>query len=257
MSTLYMGVDQSSIASYVLFSGDPWRVEVVKSYLENPKKVAFMREFNTYTGSYKGVNITVTSTGIGAPSAAIAMEEMYESGMEVAVRMGTAMSMLDGTLGDFLIPLAAMRREGTSQTYVDLSYPAVADIDLVNAMNETVSVMGKNYINGLNCTLDGFYSNMHDSKFSMEWGSDMSGTFEEMRRLGVAGIDMESSCMLTLGRLMGVKTCILTMVTVLENLKDTLKGQERIDAEDLLCRTALEGIFHYHNIREKEGGTIL
>lgn len=256
MSTLYMGAEQSNIAEYVLFSGDPWRVEVVKSYLKDPLKVAFLREFNTYTGSYKGVGITVTSTGIGAPSAAIAMEEMYEAGMTVGVRMGTAMSMIDGTLGDFLIPLAAMRREGTSQTYVDLSYPAVADFDLVNAMNETVSAMGKRYINGLNCTLDGFYSNMHDSKFSLEWGRDMAETFKEMRQLGVAGIDMESSCMMTLGRLMGVKTCVLTMITVLENLKDTLKGDRRTEAEDLLCRTALEGIYYYHNKYGKtRGGT--
>lgn len=125
-----------------------------------------MREFNTYTGTYKGIEVTVTSTGIGAPSAAIAMEEMYEVGMEVAVRMGTVMSMQDDMLGHFLIPIAAMRREGTSQSYVDLSYPAVADIDLVNAMNETVVNMGKRYLNGLNCTMDGFYSNMHDSRFS-------------------------------------------------------------------------------------------
>lgn len=78
----------------------------------------------------------------------------------------------------------------------------------------------------------------------------MSETFEEVRKLGVTGIDMESSCMLTLGRLMGVKTCVLTMVTVLENLKEKLTGQERKDAEDLLCRTALEGIYHYHNKTE-------
>lgn len=147
------------------FSGDPWRVEVVKKYLDNPKKVAFMREFNTYTGTYKGVEITVTSTGIGAPSAAIAMEEMYESGMQVAVRMGTVMSMQDDMLGHFMIPIAAMRREGTSQSYVDLSYPAVADVELVNVMNETVQQMGKRYLNGLNCTMDGFYSCMHDSSF--------------------------------------------------------------------------------------------
>lgn len=126
MSTLYMGADQETIAKYVLFSGDPWRVDLVKQYLDKPKKVAFLREFNTYTGTYKGVDVTVTSTGIGAPSAAIAMEEMYESGMEVAVRMGTVMSMQDDMLGHFLIPAAAMRREGTSQAYVDLSYPAVA-----------------------------------------------------------------------------------------------------------------------------------
>ena len=95
MSTLYMGADQETIARYVLFSGDPWRVDLVKQYLDKTKKVAFLREFNTYTGTYKGVDVTVTSTGIGAPSAAIAMEEMYESGMEVAVRMGTVMSMQD------------------------------------------------------------------------------------------------------------------------------------------------------------------
>lgn len=251
MTTLYMGADRDTVAKYVLFSGDPWRVEVVKKYLDEPRKVAFLREFNTYTGNYKGVEVTVTSTGIGAPSAAIAMEEMYEAGMEVAVRMGTVMSMRDDMLGHFMIPIGAMRREGTSQTYVDLSYPAVADVELLNTMNETVTAMGKRYLNGLNCTMDGFYSKMHDSRFSLEWGRDMNATFQELKKLGVTGIDMESSCMLTLGRLMGVKTCILTVVTVLENLKETLKGQERAEAEDLLCRTALEGIYNYHKKQQK------
>lgn len=79
MGTLYMGVDKDTVAEYVIFSGDPWRVEVLKQYLDNPKKVAFQREFNTYTGTYKGVPITVSSTGMGAPTAAIAMEEMYEA----------------------------------------------------------------------------------------------------------------------------------------------------------------------------------
>ena len=225
MSTLYMGASEETVAKYVLFSGDPWRVEVVKKYLDNPKKVAFMREFNTYTGTYKGVEITVTSTGIGAPSAAIAMEEMYESGMQVAVRMGTVMSMQDDMLGHFMIPIAAMRREGTSQSYVDLSYPAVADVELVNVMNETVQQMGKRYLNGLNCTMDGFYSCMHDSKFSLECGRDMSKTFEEVKKLGVTGIDMESSCILTLGRLMGSKVCPLWGQTYITDYIGNVKYQ--------------------------------
>lgn len=245
MSTLYLGADKTNVSKYVLFSGDPWRVEVLKQYLDEPQKVAFLREFNTYTGKYKGVDITVTSTGIGAPSAAIAMEEMYECGMEVAVRMGTVMALQDDMLGKFVIPIAAMRREGTSDSYVEMTYPAVADIDLVNCMNETVKDMGSDYRNGLNCTMDGFYSKMHDSRFSLEWGRDMSETFEELKKLKVTGIDMESSCMLTVGRLMGVKTCVVTMTTVLENLKETLQGQERKDAEDLLCRVALEGIYRF------------
>ena len=246
MPTLYLGAEETTVSPYVIFSGDPWRVEVLKKYLDNPQHIALLREFNTYTGTYKGMRITVTSTGIGAPSAAIAMEEMYEAGMKVAVRMGTVMSLQDDMLGHFIIPVAAMRRDGTSKTYVEESYPAAADIDLVNVMNAAVTSFGKRYLNGINCTMDGFYSQMHDSRFSRENSIDMNRTYEELKRLHVTGIDMESACMLTLGRLMGVKTCVVTMATVLENLKEVLKGQDRVDAEDLLCRVVLEGIYRYY-----------
>lgn len=244
MSTLYMGAEH--VSPYVVFSGDPWRVEILAKYLENPVKVAFLREFNTYTGMYKGISVTVTSTGIGAPGAAIAMEEMYEAGMQVAVRMGTSMALQDDMLGKFMIPAASIRRECTSSTYVEQGYPAVADFDLTAVMNETVLQMGAQYRNGISCTMDGFYSQMHDSKFSKEYGRNLTEIFDELKRMNVIGIDMESSCMLVIGRLMNVKTCIVTMTTVLENLKKVLEGQDRKDAEDLLVRTVLEGISNYH-----------
>lgn len=247
MPSLYMKANPEDIGKYVIFSGDPWRINVLKKYLDNPVDVAFAREFNTVTGTYKGVRITATSTGIGAPSAAIAMEEMYECGMEVAVRMGTVMAMDDDMLGQFIIPIGAMRRESTSKTYVEESFPAVADLELVNTMNATVKDYGKRYQNGINCTMDGFYTQMHDSKFSLETGRVMQPVYDEVKKLGVSGIDMESSCMLTIGRLMGIKTAVVTMVTVLENLKDQLLGQERTDAEDLLCRVVLEGIYRFAN----------
>ena len=250
MKALYTGVSKEDIGKYVIFSGDPWRVERLCKYMDSPKKIAFLREFNTYTGMYKGIKVTITSTGIGAPSAAIAMEEMYEAGMEVAVRMGTVMSLKENTLGDFMIPVAAMRREGTSQNYVDLSYPAVADIELINIMNDTVKSVYKKYHNGINCTMDGFYTNMHESRFSKESNRDIDKTFNELRKLGVDGIDMESACLMTLGRLMNVKTCTLTIVTVLENLKDKLEGEDRKEAEELLCKVALEGIYNYANKKE-------
>ena len=243
--TLYMKVSENTVSKYVLFSGDPGRVERVVKNLDNVTHVAFSREFNTYTGVYKGIKITVTSTGIGAPSAAIAMEEMYEAGMKVAVRMGTAMALRDDMLGKFIIPSAAMRRESTSKTYVEEAYPAVADFELVQIMNETVKQAGREYVNGINCTMDGFYSQMHDSRFSLERKKDFAGIFDELRELHVSGIDMEAACMLTLGQLMGVKTCVVTMTTVLENLKDVLKGKERADAEQCLCDVALEGIYRY------------
>ena len=245
MKSLYLKADES-IAPYVIFSGDPWRVEVLAQYLENAEHVAFSREFNTYTGEYRGMPVTVTSTGIGAPSAAIAMEEMYACGMKVAVRMGTVMSLKDELLGQFIIPSAAMREEGTSKTYVPEGYPAVADIGLIDCMNRTVAEHGKGYYNGINCTMDGFYSQMKESRLSKERGVEISDTFARLKRLGIAGIDMESSCILTLASLMGVRACIVTLVTVLENLKDELRGQERTDAEDLLCRVVLEGLYKLH-----------
>ncbi len=245
MATLYMGGTGEAIARNVLFSGDPWRVNVLKQYLDNPVDVAFKREFNTVTGSYKGVPVTVTSTGIGAPSAAIAMEEMYECGMEVAVRMGTVMALDDSMLGQFIIPIASMRREGTSASYAEPSYPAVADVELVNVLNGVARDFGKRADNGISCTMDGFYTKMHDSRFSKEKGIDMQKTYDELKALGISGIDMETSCLLTVGRLMGVKTAVITMVTVLENLKQVLLGEERTAAEDLLCRAALEGIYRF------------
>lgn len=245
MATLYMNGTKEDIASIVIFSGDPWRVEILKNYLDDAKHVAFKREFNTYTGTYKGLPISVTSTGIGAPSAAIAMEEMYECGMKVAIRMGTVMSMIDDTLGDFIIPVGSLRRESTSDTYVEKGFPAIADFDLVNSMNKSVKKFGKEHINGISATLDGFYSNMHDSKFSLEKKKDMSKIFNEMKDMNICGIDMESSLILTLGKLMGVKTAIVTVVTVLENLKEVLLGESRSDAEDLLCRVVLEGLYDY------------
>lgn len=245
MATLYMGGSNAAIGEYVLFSGDPWRVEEVKRYLEDVEQVGFRREFNTYTGTYKGLRVTATSTGIGAPSAAIAMEEMYECGMKVALRMGTAMALDDDMLGQFIIPLASMRRESTSKTYVEESYPAVADVGLLNTLNSVVADAGKRCLNGVSCTMDGFYTQMHDSRFSLERGIDMAPVFDELRALHVCGIDMETACMLTVGRLMGVKTGVITVVTVLENLKQALQGEERRQAEDLLCRLALEGLYQF------------
>ena len=252
MATLYMGGTPETVGEYVIFSGDPWRVEVVQKYLDNPQKVAFLREFNTYTGTYKGLKVTVTSTGIGAPSAAIAMEEMYECGMRVALRMGTVMALDDSMLGHFIIPIGAMRREQTSATYVEQSYPAVADLELVNTLNQTVLAFDRRYQNGINCTMDGFYSQMRDSKLARERHADIMKTMAELEALHVSGIDMESSCMLTVGRLMGVRTAVLTLATVLRNLKKVLAGEERAQAEDLLCRVALEGLYRFA-LQEKEG----
>lgn len=245
MSTLYLKASKEEISKYVIFSGDPWRVEMLQKLLDDPKHIAFNREFNTYTGTYKGIPITISSTGIGAPSAAIAMEELYECGMEVAIRMGTIMGLKDGMLGKLLIPNGAMRMESTSDTYVPKSFPAVASLDLVNCMNKSVLQNNRQYINGITCTMDGFYSQMRESRLSKKMKTDILNTFDEIEKYNISGVDMETSCMLVLGNLMNIKVCSVTMTTVLRNLKEVLEGDDRLKAEQDLCKIVLDGIAIY------------
>lgn len=242
MSTLYLRADQETVSKYVIFSGDPWRVEMLQKLLDNPKHVAFNREYNTYTGTYQGIPVTISSTGIGAPSAAIAMEELYDCGMEVAIRMGTVMGLKEGMLGKVLIPNGAMRLESTSDTYVPKGYPAVASIDLINAMNQSAKNNNRKYLNGISATMDGFYSQMRESRLSKKMETDILMTFDELAKFNVSGVDMETSCMLVLGNLMDIKVCSVTMTTVLKNLSKVLEGEERTKSEQDLCKIVLDGI---------------
>jgi uridine phosphorylase len=159
--------------------------------------------------------------------------------------MGTVMSLRDDMLGGYVVPVGSIRRESTSLTYAPIEYPAIADHGLLETINQTLLAHGQTVDNGLNATLDGFYSQMHASRFGKEKNVDYDATFTELKQLGVSGIDMESSCMLVLGRLMNVKTASLTLVTVLENLKDTLSGDHRKAKEKELCEMALEAIVRY------------
>ncbi|MEG2857702.1 MAG: uridine phosphorylase, partial [Clostridia bacterium] len=124
-------------------------------------------------------------------------------------------------------------------------YPAVADFDLVSCMKQGAAAVGRDVVTGISCTMDGFYSQMKESRLSKELSFDNSKTFDELKKYRILGADMESSCMLVLANLMGVKACIATMTTVLENLKEQLLGEARTKSEEDLCRVVLEGIVLY------------
>ncbi len=244
--TLYLKATDKDISKYVVFSGDPRRVEKIISFMDDVKEIAVSREYHSYTGLYKGVKITISSTGIGGPSAAIAMEEMYACGMEIAVRLGTIMGLRDNLLGKFIIPVGAMREDGTTSTYVNKSYPAVADFELIQHMNKSAENNGFTYDNSIICSYDGFYSQMRESPLSNKLTLPIINDINELKKLGISGIDMESSTILTLARLMGIKGCVVTMTTVLENLKNYLKGDNRQKAEEEdLVRVVLDGIVLY------------
>lgn len=241
MKTLYLQASPEEIADAVIFCGDPGRVRRVCESLENVRKISENREFITFTGTYRKMPVTVTSTGIGAPSAAIALEEMYSCGMKVAVRLGTIMG-LEGRLGEFIIPRAAVREESTSKTYVRANYPAVADFGLLNCMNDAVAAENGAYSNGIVCSMDGYYSQMKSDRLSEELKLKVDATVPDLKKYHVVGLDMETSLLLTLGTLMNIRACSVTYVTVLDGLKDYLQDEARIRGEYQLIHVVLEGL---------------
>jgi uridine phosphorylase len=146
------------IGEYVLLPGDPGRAEVIARHFDNPVHVATNREYVTHTGTLDGVKVSVTSTGIGCPSSAIAMEELVRVGAKTFIRVGTSGSIQPGTKsGELAIVSGAIRDEGTSLHYMPKEFPAVADIEVVQALRAAATSKGLAYRVGISQSKDSFY----------------------------------------------------------------------------------------------------
>jgi len=175
------------VAKTVLLPGDPTRAQWIAEFFDDYEKVAQNREFLIFTGSYAGVPVSVCSTGIGAPSAVIALEELIMCKADTFIRVGTCGALQrDIALGDLVIPAAACRGDGTSQRYVPLQFPAVADIDIVTALQKTAP----DALTGIVWTDDSFY--ISDTEY---WNA-----------LGILAVEMECSALFTVSLLKKVKT---------------------------------------------------
>ena len=131
------------VGRYCILPGDPGRCASIAAYFDNPKQIAYNREFNLYTGTLLGEPVSVCSTGIGGPSAAIAMEELYACGADTFVRTGTCGGIaLDVQSGDLVIATGAVRQEGTSREYAPLEFPAVPDYEVLSALVDATRAMG-------------------------------------------------------------------------------------------------------------------
>ena len=139
----HIQVAKDEVGRYVILPGDPKRCVKIAQYFDNPVLIADNREYITYTGTLDGVKVSVTSTGIGGPSASIAMEELYRCGADTFVRIGTCGGMqTEIKSGDIVIATAAVRMEGTSREYAPIEYPAVANLDVTNARGEAAKGKG-------------------------------------------------------------------------------------------------------------------
>ena len=131
----HLQVAEGEVGRYVIMPGDPKRCVKIAQYFDNPILVADNREYITYTGTLDGVKVSVTSTGIGGPSAAIAMEELYRCGADTFIRIGTCGGMqTEVKSGDVVVATGAIRMEGTSREYAPMEFPSVADLSVTNAL---------------------------------------------------------------------------------------------------------------------------
>jgi uridine phosphorylase len=178
----HIDVAPGEVGRYVFLPGDPGRCEPIAQLFDEPKLVAQNREYVTWTGYLDGEKVSVTSTGIGCPSAAIAMEELVKVGADTFVRVGTSGSMQTHIQpGDLGVIQAAIRDEGTSSHYLPIEFPAVADLELTRSLAVGARSLGKTVHVGISQSKDSFYGQHEPGRMPVahrlqeRWSAWMAG----------------------------------------------------------------------------------
>lgn len=228
---------RGDVGRYAIIPGDPARVRLIAKYFDNPKEIAFNREFLTITGEYQGVKITATSTGIGCPSAAIAIEELSNIGVDTFIRVGTCGSLQrEIKAGDLIIPIAAIRAEGTTKEYVPIEFPSVATPEIYQALIQSATQLGFNYFTGINRTHDAFYE--HVNNF-VRWGNIYNDDRMKNWKYPLVSSEMECSVVFLLPMLRGLRSGCILAVNTPEPLEDVVKDPNMIYKLDDSTNTKL------------------
>jgi len=190
---------KGDVARYVLLPGDPARVKVIASLWDESHKVAENRQYVTYTGKVSDVDISTTSTGIGSPSAAIAVEELARCGADTFIRVGTCGGyQKNQKIGDVAIATGAVRWEGTTRQYVPIEYPALSAPEVVMALVEAAEQLGFDYHVGISKSSDGLYAGMAFRGYQQSWMKNIEADFAMSN---VVSAEMEASAIFTLASL--------------------------------------------------------
>ena len=194
------------VNKFVLLPGDPERVDAIAKTWDESKFIASSREFRTFSGKYSGVPITACSTGIGGPSASIALEELASLGADTFIRIGTCGAINKNiNCGDLIICSGAMRQDGTSEDYIDLSYPAVANYEVVAALIEACKRHKKIFHVGISCTTSSFHLGQARPGFNNFTQSGLENKIQDLQRAGVLNFEMEAATILTLAGLYNLR----------------------------------------------------
>lgn len=189
---------------YCILPGDPGRCQIIARQFENARPVAQNREFTTYTGTLMGEPVSVVSTGIGGPSAAIAMEELAAIGADTFIRVGTCGGIkLVVQAGDVVIATGAVRHEGTSREYAPIEYPAVPDYAVLDALVRAAAGLGHPWHAGVVQCKDSFYGQHDPGRMPVSY--ELRNKWEAWKRLGVLASEMESAALFTCAAALGVR----------------------------------------------------
>ncbi|MBP3821708.1 uridine phosphorylase [bacterium] len=237
----HIGLKEGDVGKYVILPGDPKRCEKIAQYFENPKLVGDRREFVTYTGYLDGEKVSVTSTGIGGPSASIAMEELSKIGADTFIRVGTCGGMdIDVKGGDIVIATGAIRAEGTSKEYAPIEFPAIANLDIANSLVQSAKNLGFNYHAGVVQCKDSFYG-QHNPEI-MPTSYELLNKWEAWKRLGCLASEMESSALFIVASYLKVRVgSVFLVVANQEREKQGLENPVIHDTEKAI-KTAIEAI---------------
>ena len=192
------------VGRYCILPGDPGRVPAIAALFDDAHQVAYNREFNVWTGTLLGEKVTACSTGIGGPSAAIAMEELHKCGADTFIRTGTCGGIdLDVQSGDIVVATGAIRFEHTSLEYAPIEFPAVPDFDVTAALKAASESLGYRTHTGVVQCKDSFYGQHSPEKSPVYY--DLLQKWESWKRLGVKASEMESAALFVVAAALGVR----------------------------------------------------
>lgn len=248
----HIQVAKGEVGRYVLLPGDPKRCAKIAKYFDDPVLIADSREYITYTGTVDGVKVSVTSTGIGGPSAAIALEELTNCGADTFIRVGTCGGMQEEVLsGDLVIASGAIRMDGTSREYAPPEYPAVGDYEILKALEEAADNLGMRHHIGVVHCKDAFYG-QHNPEL-LPQSSVLLSKWDAWLKMGCLASEMESSTLFIVGAYRKVRAG--TVLLVMANQTRAAKGLSNpiIHDTDGAIRTAVEAVrILIREDREKE-----
>jgi uridine phosphorylase len=238
MNTAYhIACKPGDVGGYCILPGDPGRCEAIAAHFENPRRVAGNREYTTYTGTLNGRMVSVCSTGIGGPSAAIAVEELAALGVHTMIRVGTCGGIAPHVQsGDLVVATGAVRMEGTTREYAPIEFPAVADFGVADALRKAAEKTGRHVHTGVVHSKDSFYGQHSPGRMPVSY--ELNAKWEAWKRLGVLASEMETAALFVVGAALGLHCG--TVLHVIWNKEHG--GGEPVHDTGNAIRTAVEAI---------------